>query len=95
MPPNESLLANRLKDVAAMLLVGDAVLAFAMPEKRVRLWHTGPRWWEKLVVPLRERPNAVRLLSVAEAGVGLWLAGRVRVNVSAVPPVRTGTRREL
>lgn len=78
MPPNGCLVTNRLKDVAAMLLVGDAVLAFAMPEKRVRLWHTGPDWWEKLVTPLRERPNLVRLLSVAEAGAGLWLAVRVK-----------------
>ncbi|QJW93162.1 hypothetical protein [Frigoriglobus tundricola] len=94
MPSDGSLTANRLKDVAAMLLVGDAVLAFVVPEKRVRLWHSGPGWWERLVTPLRERPDLVRLLSVAEAGVGLWLAGRVRVHPSAVPPVRTATRRE-
>jgi hypothetical protein len=91
--PTEGLVANRLKDAAAVLLVGDAVLAFAMPEKRVRLWHSGPGWWEQLVAPLRERPTLVRLLSVAEAGVGLWLAGRVRVSESAVPPIRTGNRR--
>ncbi len=91
---DENLATNRLKDIAAMLLVGDAVLAFAMPEKRVRLWHSGPGWWERLVAPLRERPDLVRLLSVAEAGAGLWLAGRVRVHPSAVPPVRTGPRRE-
>jgi hypothetical protein len=77
---NGTLVTNRLKDVAAMLLVWDAVLAFAMPEKRVRLWHSGPTWWEKLVAPLRQRPDVVRLLSVAEGSVGLWLAGRVRAQ---------------
>jgi hypothetical protein len=80
MPSDGNLIAERLKDVAAMALVGDGVLALLMPQIRTRLWFRGPTWWERIVGPLTRRPNLVRLLAVAEAGVGVWLACREPVE---------------
>jgi hypothetical protein len=80
MTESGKLLAERFKDVAAAALVGDGVLGFLMPERRLRVWRRGPGWWERGVTALLRRPNLVRLLAVAEAGVGVWLASRERAD---------------
>ena len=72
--------AQRLKDMAAMALVGDGVLALLMPDRRMRVWYQGPGWWETAIGALLKRPNLVRVLAVAEAGVGIWLASRERTR---------------
>ena len=77
---NESLVVNRLKDIAAVALVGDGVLALVYPQRRVRLWKHGPGWWERVMGPLAKRPNLVRALAAAEVGVGLLLAARERAK---------------
>jgi hypothetical protein len=65
---------KRLKELGAMMMVGDGVLGMATPERHCRLWQVGPEPWQQLVEQFAERPGLTRLLGAAEVALGLWLA---------------------
>ena len=67
---------ERLKELAAMAMIGDGVLALLYPQRHMALWKTGPDAYRELVEALAERPALARVLGALEAGLGLWWASR-------------------
>lgn len=68
------MIAQRLTETLAMLMIGDGVLAVIEPRHHLRLWLDGPPWWRGMVEPFLERPHLARGLGVAEVALGVWLA---------------------
>lgn len=67
----------RIQESAALILVGDSMLAALQPERHVRLWSGGPSWWRKPVDALADRPQLSRALGMAGAALGIWWASRL------------------
>ena len=70
------MIADRLKECLAMMMIGDGVLAVVEPGHHVRLWEGGPRWWTSMVEPFEDRATLTRCLGAAEIALGVWLARR-------------------
>ena len=70
---------KRILELAAIMLVGDGVLAAVGPTRHAKLWRSGPRGWRRMMEPFVRRPELTRLLGAAEVVVGLTLASRQRV----------------
>ena len=70
------MVAERLKESLAMLMIGDGMLALADPHRHMALWRRGPSWWQAMIDPFVNRPELTRLAGVAEALAGYWLASR-------------------
>ena len=68
--------ASRLKEFAAMISIGDGVLALIAPRNHVALWLLGPKRLRKLTLSFAENPTYTRLGGIAEIGLGIWLALR-------------------
>ena len=68
--------ASRLKEFAAMISIGDGVLALIAPRNHVALWLLGPKRLRKLTLWFAENPTYTRLGGIAEIGLGIWLALR-------------------
>lgn len=70
-----------LKDVVAMLLIGDGVVGLLTPERHVRRWlggrPLGPGGDMK-----DKRRAGLRLAAGIEAAVGLWFASRLPAEAS-------------
>jgi hypothetical protein len=64
----------RLRDLVAILLVGDGVLAVMAPQRRMRRWLIGPSWFRELVGWFERRPNLSRALGLLTALVGVAIA---------------------
>jgi uncharacterized protein YjeT (DUF2065 family) len=64
----------RAKHFAAMVLIGDGVMALVHPEKDARAWKRGPKVWQNLMHGLSERPNLTRAIGVAQIVGGIWWA---------------------
>lgn len=69
-------IARRLKELTAILLIGDGVVGFAAPRRHSLLWRFGPEGYTETVAWFAERPGLVRVLAAAEVAGGLWLALR-------------------
>lgn len=63
-----------LRSVAAILLVGDGVIAALIPTRHSQRWAFGPRWWRSWMEWYARHPRLTRLLAVGEAAFGLALA---------------------
>ena len=61
----------------AILMVGDGLLATAMPRRHVLLWSFGPEWWTRFVRRAAERPMLIRLIALGVAAGGAWWARRI------------------
>jgi hypothetical protein len=77
--------AAHLKELLALLLIGEGVVGTLYPERYTLLWATGPRPWREFIDWWAKRPGRLRLLCAAEAGVGLWLATRQFPPAEAAP----------
>ncbi len=64
----------RAKHFAAMVLIGDGVMAVVHPEKDASAWKTGPKPWRDLMHGLSERPNLTRAIGVVQIVGGIWWA---------------------
>ena len=62
----------------ALLLVGDGVVAAVMPNRHMRRWTRGPRWYRRIMRPFAEHAETTRALGVAEALGALWWTSRMR-----------------
>ena len=71
---------KQLKELAAMVLIGDGVVGFLSPRRHSLLWRFGPRPYRELMEAFAERPRLTRLLCVAEVGLGVWWALRQTPN---------------
>ena len=67
---------NRLRELLAILLVGDGVMALAAPSRHSRLWQIGPAWMRRMMQPFVDHPGMTRLTAIGQIGTGLWLASR-------------------
>lgn len=70
-------MSNKFKDMIAILLIGDGVVAFLRPKRHVLLWKDGHDFYKKLMKPFVESHSLTRIISLLEIAVGLWLASEV------------------
>lgn len=70
------MIAQRLKELLAILIIGDGVLALVAPRRHPRLWKFGPQGYQQLMQAFSERPIMKRFSGVGQIGLGLWLASR-------------------
>jgi len=68
--------AAHLKELLALLLIGEGVVGTLCPERYTRTWANGPGRWRDFIGWWADRPALMRVLCAAEAGIGLWLAVR-------------------
>ncbi len=65
---------TRWKHFAAMLLIGDGVMALVHPQKDALAWKTGPQPWQDLMHVLHQRPALTRVIGAAQIVGGVWWA---------------------
>ncbi|MGE0045644.1 MAG: hypothetical protein AB7J28_13260 [Hyphomonadaceae bacterium] len=65
-------------ETLAMLMIGDGVLMAAQPRRHMSVWRIGPEPLREAVDALRERPYLTTALGIAQVGIGLYLASRIR-----------------
>lgn len=71
--------AKQWKYAAAMLLIGDGVLAMLRPRQEPEAWNAGPRPWKAFMRYLADHPEMNRAIGAAETAMGLALvAGEER-----------------
>jgi hypothetical protein len=70
------MIVEQLKECAAMMMIGDGVLAVVEPHGHLRVWERGPSWWQALMRPFADRPGLTRLVGASEVALGVWLAAR-------------------
>jgi len=71
------LLRGASEESWATMLVGTGVVALLMPQRHIRQWKFGPRWWRRIVRRLARHPLLVRLIALAETALGLYWVYRV------------------
>jgi hypothetical protein len=69
---------QRVQESAALVLIGDSILAALQPERHVRLWSSGPTWWRTSMNAFAQHPGLTRAFGVAGAAIGIWWASRLR-----------------
>jgi steroid delta-isomerase-like uncharacterized protein len=73
---------QRIKELIAAFVVGNAVLDLIAPRRRATLWLPAMLWLfrseglRKLTLWFADHPTALRLRGVARGGIGVWLALR-------------------
>lgn len=67
---------RRVAETAAILSIGDGVVALLAPRGHSLLWETGPEPLRRAARFFAENPNHMRALGAAEVAFGLWLALR-------------------
>lgn len=70
------MMPRRLKELTAMAMIGEGVLALLYPEGHVRLWDFDAPVYHEVVEAFAQRPSLTRLVGALEAGAGLWWAAR-------------------
>ncbi len=70
--------SKRVKNVLAMLAIGDGVMQIIAPQEHEHLWMVGPAWLSKAkgIGRLAENPRYTRLLGAAQVGGAVWFALR-------------------
>jgi hypothetical protein len=64
---------KRMKHFAAMVLIGDGVMAIVRPQHDARAWKKGPRIWCESMQWLAERPALTRAIGAAQiVGGVIW-----------------------
>ncbi len=66
------MLTRRIEHFAALVLIGDGVLACVKPSRDARAWKIGPKPWRFAMEELAQRPQLARLVGAAQVGLGLW-----------------------
>jgi hypothetical protein len=67
---------RRIAELAAMVVIGDGVIALVAPRRHSLLWRFGPEGYRRLMETFAGRPALVRVLAAVEVAGGLWLALR-------------------
>ena len=64
---------KRLQHFAAMVLVGDGVMALVHPQRDAKAWAAGPAPWRALMQALHDRPTLTRVIGAAQTTAGvIW-----------------------
>jgi len=66
--------SRRWKHFAAMVLIGDGVMAILRPEADALAWKHGPKPWKDLMGSLQERPALTRTIGALQIVGGIWWA---------------------
>lgn len=69
-----SLESRRWKHFAAMILIGDGVMAILHPANDALAWKHGPKPWKQLMGELQERPTLTRAIGAVQIIGGIWWA---------------------
>jgi hypothetical protein len=67
---------KRIKDIIAMLLIGDGALTLIAARNRALVWGFGPERLRKSASWQADYPLFMRLEGMASVAVGVWLALR-------------------
>src|SRR5215510_14423617 len=68
-----SMVGRRLKEIAAMAIIGEGIIGALFPRRHLHLWKFGPKKYRKFIDATARRPNLVRIAAGAGAGLGvLW-----------------------
>lgn len=62
----------KLKHFAAMLLIGDGVMALIRPRDDAAAWTHGPRVWREAMQTLQKSPTATRMVAAAQVAGCIW-----------------------
>jgi hypothetical protein len=65
---------TRAKHFAAMVMIGDGVMALIDPARDARAWKKGPNVWQNLMHGLSKRPALTRAIGVAQIAGGVYWA---------------------
>jgi hypothetical protein len=65
---------QRWKHFAAMVLIGDGVMAIVHPQRDAAAWKLGPRPWRSAMQALRQRPALTRVIGVTQIAAGIGWA---------------------
>ncbi len=68
--------AKRVEHFAAMVLIGDGVMALVHPSKDAHAWKKGPKMWRRLMGALAERPALTMAIGAAQVALGVAWALR-------------------
>jgi len=67
---------SRLIQTLAIGMIGSGIIGAIRPKRHMRPWRFGPNAYRDFIDALANRPRAARLMRIAEAGLGVWLALR-------------------
>ena len=67
---------KRVQHFAAMVLIGDGVMALVHPSKDAHAWSRGPRAWRRLMQGLAKRPALTMAIGAAQVAIGIAWALR-------------------
>ncbi len=67
-------IAKRWQHFAAMVLIGDGVMALVRPRSDAQAWESGPEEWRDLMRGLRRNPTLTRIIGAAQIAGGIWWA---------------------
>jgi hypothetical protein len=69
---------SRVQQVVGIMMLGDGLLAAMRPKGHVGLWRMAgaPKFWNRTVLEMRNRPGLVRGLGIAAAATGAYLGWR-------------------
>ena len=67
-------MSGQVKEVLAILMVGDGVIGQAALHRHSLLWKFDPEFYRRIVTNSVKRSVLVRLMSEISVGAGLWLA---------------------
>ncbi len=70
----DNLIARRLLQTGALLLIGDGIMGLLQPRRHSLLWHFGPQLAKAVTEELAEHPNTARALYLVEALAGVAIA---------------------
>ncbi len=65
---------TRTKHFAAMVLIGDGVMALIHPVADANAWKRGPKPWRALMHGLAKRPTLTRAIGAAQIAAGIYWA---------------------
>jgi hypothetical protein len=68
--------SKRTRQLAAMLLIGDGVLAILQPRRDAYTWRIGPKPWKHLMHKLEAHPTLTRIIGAAQVVGGICWAFR-------------------
>lgn len=82
---------KRTMEMAAMLMIGDGLLAMVEPKRHCMLWKIGPAFCQNLMEDFIEHPGLTRVAGGVELALGLWLASKQTPDEeeAEMPVVRT------
>jgi uncharacterized protein YjeT (DUF2065 family) len=66
--------SKRWKHFAALVLIGDGIMALVHPQRDAAAWKVGPKPWRALMQEMHDRPVLTRVVGAAQVAAGVWWA---------------------